>query len=84
MQAGFRIWARNWLPWAVVTLLLSGVVTILVAWIDPWFGTYGFADLFSGEPLTAITAALYLELRARKGSLDQGVLRAKLARFDGS
>lgn len=31
---------------------------------------------------TAIIAVLYLELRARKGALDQQDLRAKLARFD--
>lgn len=49
--AGFRIWAANWLPWAVVTLLMSGVVTVLIAWIDPWFGTYGFANVISGEAL---------------------------------
>lgn len=30
----------------------------------------------------AVTAALYLELRARKGLIDQSHLRAKLARFD--
>jgi hypothetical protein len=37
-----------------------------------------------GPLTTAITAALYLELRARKGLLDQGFLRAKLVRFEGS
>ena len=31
---------------------------------------------------TAVIAALYLELYARKGTLDQQALRANLARFD--
>jgi hypothetical protein len=31
---------------------------------------------------TAVIAALYLELRARKGVLDQQALQANLARFD--
>jgi hypothetical protein len=31
---------------------------------------------------TAVIAALYLELRARQGNLDQQDLRGKLARFD--
>jgi hypothetical protein len=31
---------------------------------------------------TAVIAALYLEVRARKGVLDQQALQANLARFD--
>jgi hypothetical protein len=46
--AGLRIWAKNWLPWFLVTLAMTGVIAVIIAAVDPWTGTFG-ADYWFGE-----------------------------------
>lgn len=47
--AGLRLWIESWPAWAVVTLLLTGVIAILVAIADPWSTTYGY-DAWFDDP----------------------------------
>jgi hypothetical protein len=35
VAAGMRLWAERWLPWGLLTLLFSGVVSVLLAAVDP-------------------------------------------------
>jgi hypothetical protein len=49
--AGLRIWAKNWLPWFLVTLAMTGVISVVIAAVDPWTGTFGIGYWF-GEELT--------------------------------
>jgi hypothetical protein len=39
--AGLRIWAKNWFVWFLVALAMTGVITVLIAAVDPWTGTFG-------------------------------------------
>jgi hypothetical protein len=39
--AGIRIWTKNWFPWFLVTLAMTGVVAVIIAAVDPWTGTFG-------------------------------------------
>lgn len=48
--AGLRIWAKNWLPWFLVTLAMTGVIAVVIAAADPWTGTYGMDYWFGEEP----------------------------------
>jgi hypothetical protein len=47
--AGLRIWAKNWFAWFLVTLAMTGVVAVIIAWVDPWTGTFG-VQYWGGEP----------------------------------
>jgi len=47
--AGLRIWAKNWFAWFLVTLAMTGVVAVIIAWVDPWTGTFG-VQYWVGEP----------------------------------
>jgi hypothetical protein len=47
--AGLRIWAKNWLPWFLVTLAMTGVISVVIAAVDPWTGTYGIQYWFGEE-----------------------------------
>ena len=47
--AGLRIWAKNRFAWFLVTLAMTGVVAVIIAWVDPWTGTFGF-QYWVGEP----------------------------------
>ena len=47
--AGLRIWAKNRFAWFLVTLAMTGVVAVIIAWVDPWTGTFG-VQYWVGEP----------------------------------
>ena len=47
--AGLRIWVKNWFAWFIVTLAMTGVVAVIIAWVDPWTGTFGI-QFWVGEP----------------------------------
>lgn len=47
--AGLRIWAASWRRWFLLTLIMSGIVTVVVAGLDPWTATYG-TDLWFEDP----------------------------------
>lgn len=49
LAAGLRIWTRNWFPWFVVTIVMTGVISVIIAAVDPWTGTYGIRYWF-GDP----------------------------------
>lgn len=48
--AGLRIWAKNWLPWFLVTLAMTGVISVIIAAVDPWTGTFGVEYRFGDRP----------------------------------
>lgn len=47
--AGVRIWSKNWFPWFLVTLAMTGVISVIIAAVDPWTGTYGIRYWFGEE-----------------------------------
>jgi hypothetical protein len=49
--AGLRLWSRNWLPWFLVTLVMTGVVSVMIAAADPWTGVYGLEYWVGEEPI---------------------------------
>ncbi len=48
--AGLRIWAKHWLPWFLLTLAMTGVISVVIAAVDPWTGTYGIEYWVGEEP----------------------------------
>ena len=48
--AGVRIWSKNWFPWFLVTLAMTGVISVIIAAVDPWTGAFGAQGWFSGRP----------------------------------
>jgi hypothetical protein len=63
--AGLRLWSKNWLPWFLVTLAMTGVVSVMIAAADPWTGIYGFEYWIGDEPIprpdpTALAVVLTL------------------------
>jgi hypothetical protein len=48
--AGLRIWTKNWFPWFLVTLAMTGVISVIIAAVDPWTGTYGVRYWFGVRP----------------------------------
>ena len=48
--AGLRIWTKNWFPWFLVTLAMTGVIAVIVAAVDPWTGTFGVQYWFGDRP----------------------------------
>jgi hypothetical protein len=48
--AGVRIWTKNWFPWFLVTLAMTGVIAVIVAAVDPWTGTFGVQYWFGERP----------------------------------
>jgi hypothetical protein len=75
----------------LIAIAISIVPSIIVgeAFPDPVIGDaipraviQALLNAITTPMSTAFVAALYLELRARKGVLDQQALRANLARFD--
>jgi hypothetical protein len=49
--ASLRLWSKNWLPWFLVTLAMTGVVSVIIAAADPWTGIYGFEYWIGEEPI---------------------------------
>ena len=62
--AGMKLWSEHWLRWALLTLLFTGVASVVSAALDPWASTYGasWADRPSyvpqGNPLAAIVGLI--------------------------
>jgi hypothetical protein len=50
--AGVRIWTKNWFPWFLVTLAMTGVIAVIVAAVDPWTGTFGVQFWFGEQPFS--------------------------------
>ena len=50
--AGLRVWAESWLPWFLVTVVMTGTVAVLTAVVDPWSATYGVGWWFGDRPVT--------------------------------
>jgi hypothetical protein len=50
--AGIRIWAKNWFPWFLVTLAMTGVLSVIIAAVDPWTGTFGAESWFGDQPFS--------------------------------
>jgi len=50
LGAGLRIWSRNWFPWFVVTIVMTGVISVIISAVDPWTGTYGIRYWFGDGP----------------------------------
>jgi hypothetical protein len=50
--AGLRIWRKNWFVWFLVTLAMTGVVTLIIAWVDPWTGTFGVQFWVGQQPFS--------------------------------
>ena len=48
--AGLRIWTKNWFPWFLVTLAMTGVIAVIVAAVDPWTGTFGVQYWLGDRP----------------------------------
>jgi hypothetical protein len=48
--AGIRIWTKNWFPWFLVTMVMTGVIAVIIAAVDPWTGTYGVRYWFGEGP----------------------------------
>lgn len=40
--SGLRVWAESWLGWFVVTLVFTGIPSVLIAAVDPSTSVYGF------------------------------------------
>ncbi|HZB01164.1 MAG TPA: hypothetical protein VE800_03550 [Actinomycetota bacterium] len=38
--AGLKLWSEHWVRWGLVTLLFSGITSVVVAALDPWAATY--------------------------------------------
>lgn len=49
LAAGIRIWTKNWFPWFLVTIVMTGVIAVIIAAVDPWTGTYGIRYWFGEE-----------------------------------
>jgi hypothetical protein len=58
--AGMKLWSEHWLRWGLLTLLFTGIASVVGAALDPWASTYGasWGDRPSyvpeGNPLAAI------------------------------
>lgn len=50
--AGIRMWTKNWFPWFLVTLAMTAVISVIIAAVDPWTGTYGAEHWFGGRPFS--------------------------------
>lgn len=50
LAAGIRIWTQNWFPWFLVTIVMTGVIAVIIAAVDPWTGTYGVQYWFGEGP----------------------------------
>jgi hypothetical protein len=50
LAAGIRIWTQNWFPWFLVTIVMTGVIAVIIAAVDPWTGTYGIQYWFGEDP----------------------------------
>jgi hypothetical protein len=48
--AGVRIWTKRWFPWFLVTIVMTGVIAVIIAAVDPWTGTYGMRYPFEEGP----------------------------------
>lgn len=52
LGAGLGLWAESWFRWFLVTLAMSGLITILIAAVDPWTGTFGVQYWFGDRPFS--------------------------------
>lgn len=50
--AGLRIWSKNWFPWFLVTLAMTGAIGVIIAAVDPWTGTFGAKYWFGDQPFS--------------------------------
>ena len=50
--AGLRLWTKHWLPWFLVTLLMTGVISVIIAAVDPWTGAFGTERWFGSRVLS--------------------------------
>lgn len=50
LASGIRIWTQNWFPWFLVTIVMTGVIAVIIAAVDPWTGTYGVQYWFGESP----------------------------------
>lgn len=50
--AGIRIWTKNWFPWFLVTLAMTGAIGVIITAIDPWTGTFGAEYWFGDQPFS--------------------------------
>jgi hypothetical protein len=59
--AGVKLWSEHWLRWGLLTLLFTGIASVVAAALDPWASTYGAswpADRPPGVPEATPLAAL--------------------------
>jgi hypothetical protein len=59
--AGVKLWSEHWLRWGLLTLLFTGIASVVAAALDPWAATYGAswpADRPPGVPEATPLAAL--------------------------
>jgi hypothetical protein len=38
--AGMKLWSEHWLRWGVLTLVFTGIASVMTAALDPWASTY--------------------------------------------
>ena len=38
--AGLKLWSEHWVRWGLMTLVFSGIASVVVAALDPWAATY--------------------------------------------
>ena len=50
--AGVRIWTKNWFPWFLVSVAMTGVIAVIIAAVDPWTGTFGVQFWFGEQPFS--------------------------------
>jgi hypothetical protein len=48
--AGIRIWTKNWFSWFLVTIVMTGVIAVIIAAVDPWTGTFGVQYWWGDQP----------------------------------
>jgi hypothetical protein len=62
--AGVKLWSEHWLRWGLLTLLFTGIASVVSAALDPWASTYGAswadrpASLPEASPLAVIVGLL--------------------------
>jgi hypothetical protein len=40
VRAGLKLWSEHWIRWGLVTLLFTGIASVVAAALDPWAATY--------------------------------------------
>lgn len=68
VRAGLKLWSEHWIRWGLVTLLFSGIASVVAAALDPWAATYStaWADRPASleanplAPIISVIGALFL------------------------